>query len=216
MKYLVSALILLGLIYPAQARQRVQAAHPDCNVLWPCEGVTTSARGERVVKAMHGFGVAQKVYRHEAKADYRHIVREKKRPVVGTTIEVHGNGVVRSVSGAVAHVAAHATGAFQCLVTALDNAGYPIRFMGGWRARGSVRGSLHPHGLALDVNQVSRNVTMPRMPSNEIVLANSCGLVSGAQWANGDSGHFQLGGWAGNRNKHYARRHWRHRYASAP
>ena len=99
-----------------------------------------------------------------------------------------GNGIVHSVSGATAHVAAGATAAFQCLVTALDNAGYPIRFMGGWRAHGSVPGSLHPAGLALDVNQLSRNVTRPHMPSNEIELANACGLVSGAQWAHGDSG----------------------------
>jgi hypothetical protein len=51
--------------------------------------------------------------------------------------------------------------------------------------------------LALDVNQVARNVTRPAMPSNEITLANSCGLISGAQWRWADSGHFQLGGWAG-------------------
>ncbi|MEH6950264.1 hypothetical protein V4R08_02775 [Nitrobacter sp. NHB1] len=115
-------------------------------------------------------------------------------------------GVVRSASGATAHVASHATGAFQCLVSALDRQGYRIRFMGGWRAHGSVRASLHPAGLALDINQYGRNVTRPRMPHNEIALANSCGLISGAQWANADSGHFQLGGWSG-RGRHDARRH---------
>lgn len=133
------------------------------------------------------------------------------RPVMAA-----GPGIVRSASGAVAHVAASATGAFQCLVTALEGQGYPIRFMGGWRAHGSVRGSLHPAGLALDVNQISRNVTTPRMPGNEVALANGCGLISGAQWANGDSGHFQLGGWAGNGRTRYASRRHRHtRYASA-
>lgn len=126
-------------------------------------------------------------------------------------------GVIRAASGATARVAASATGAFQCLVDRLEAAGYPVRFMGGWRARGSVRGSLHPAGLALDVNQLRRNVTRPAMPSNEIALANGCGLVSGAQWAHGDSGHFQLGGWAGGR-RHYASRRavlYQH-YASAP
>lgn len=118
--------------------------------------------------------------------------------------------VIQSKSGATAHVAPRAAGAFQCLVNALDRQGYPVRFMGGWRRHGSVRGSLHPAGLALDVNQLSRNVTRPRMPSNEVALANGCGLISGAQWAYGDSGHFQLGGWRGKRG--YARRH--HRYAS--
>jgi hypothetical protein len=127
-------------------------------------------------------------------------------------------GIVRSATGATAHVASRATGAFQCLVDRLDRQGYRIRFMGGWRAHGSVRASLHPAGLALDINQYRRNVTKPRMPHNEIALANACGLISGAQWANGDSGHFQLGGWAGHR-RHYARHrtghHHRH-YASAP
>lgn len=124
-------------------------------------------------------------------------------------------GMIRSASGSTAHVASRATGAFQCLVSALDRQGYPIRFMGGWRAHGSVHGSLHPAGLALDINQYGRNVTRPRMPRNEIALANSCGLIAGAQWANADSGHFQLGGWSGGR--HEARRRHRRRahYANA-
>lgn len=127
-------------------------------------------------------------------------------------------GIVRSASGAKARVAGRATGAFQCLVDALDRRGYPIHFMGGWRAHGSVRQSLHPAGLALDINQYGRNRTRPRMPRNEIALANGCGLVSGAQWANGDSGHFQLGGWSGRSHYEARRRHHRHRrhYANAP
>lgn len=126
-------------------------------------------------------------------------------------------GLVRSASGATAHVAAHAAAAFQCLIDRLDAQGYPIRFMGGWRAHGSVRASLHPAGLALDINQYARNRTRPRMPANEIALANACHLISGAQWGWADSGHFQLGGWAG-RKRHYAtrRRHHRKHYASAP
>lgn len=135
-------------------------------------------------------------------------------------------GTIRARSGATAHVGDRAVGAFQCLVRKLEAAGYRIRFMGGWRAHGSVRHSLHPAGLALDVNQIARNVTRPRMPHNEIALANACGLISGAQWGRADSGHFQLGGWAGRgHGRHYARRahhrrypHRRHRshYASAP
>lgn len=121
-------------------------------------------------------------------------------------------GNVRAANGASATVATSAVGAFQCLVGALEATGYKIQFMGGWRRHGSVRGSLHPAGLALDINQLRRNVTRPVMPANEVALANGCGLVSGAQWANGDSGHFQLGGWAGSgrratrmasRNRHH-------------
>jgi hypothetical protein len=195
--------LLCALTINAEARQRhrVIVADPGCNVIFPCEGVISSPRGERIVKAMHGFGSAQKIY-------------APRRPVSSYGAPSPGNGVVRSVSGATAHVAAGATAAFQCLVSALDRQGYPIRFMGGWRAHGSVPGSLHPAGLALDINQLSRNVTRPAMPGNQIALANACGLVSGAQWNWADSGHFQLGGWAGN-GRHYAHRSRHHRYASA-
>lgn len=104
---------------------------------------------------------------------------------------------VRARSGATAKVASHAAHKFQCLVDRLEAQGYQIKFMGGWRKRGSVRHSLHPAGLALDINQYSRNVVRPRMPSNEIALANACGLISGRQWRHADSGHFQVGGWGG-------------------
>lgn len=112
-------------------------------------------------------------------------------------------GLVRARSGATATVAASAQGHFQCVVDALESQGYPVRFMGGLSA-GHMRNSLHHAGLALDINQTSRNRTTPHMPSNEVALANACGLISGAQWANGDSGHFQLGGYGGGR--HHRRR----------
>lgn len=133
-------------------------------------------------------------------------------PLLALPLNPAHGGTVHSASGATAHVSNRATKPFQCLVSALDHQGYPVRFMGGWRAHGSVRHSLHPLGLALDVNQLARGVTRPHMPRNEISLANRCGLISGAQWANNDSGHFQLGGWSGHRHAH---RHFRHHYASA-
>lgn len=119
-------------------------------------------------------------------------------------------GTVRSKSGATAHVANRAVRHFQCLVDKLDASGYKIRFMGGWRKHGSVPRSLHPAGLALDINQYSRNVTRPRIPKAATAMARSCGLIHGAVWNWADAGHFQLGGWAG-RSKHH-RKH----YASAP
>jgi len=55
--------ILLCLVPGAEARHRkIAIADPGCNVVFPCEGVVPSARGEAVVRAMHGFGSAQKVY----------------------------------------------------------------------------------------------------------------------------------------------------------
>lgn len=190
----------------AEARHR-HVVHigydPMCNITMPCTVPSSIAvvreeqrvaRGKYVARQLGIGGVAPNVRSFKRRVEY--------------TVTHIGNGIIRSVSGATAHVAASATSAFQCLVSKLDNQGYRIKFMGGWRAHGSVRGSLHPAGLALDINQYSRNITRPRMPSNEITLANSCGLISGAQWANGDSGHFQLGGYAGHtHNSRYAEFH---------
>lgn len=68
----LAVLALVALASNADARQRHRAvsyvADPGCNVIFPCDGVTTSARGEIVVKAMHGFGSAQKVYRPRVSA----------------------------------------------------------------------------------------------------------------------------------------------------
>lgn len=106
-------------------------------------------------------------------------------------------------------VAPAAAGPLQCVLNGLVARGYPVRFARGF-GHGSVRGSLHPAGMAMDVNQTSRNRTTPRMPSDEIALASSCGVVSGAVWGGSpDSGHFQVGGWAGSSNYPRYRRHRR-------
>lgn len=184
-------------IASAEARQHHVAQQAICDnkdVMRPCAYNPNLISGIKEIKI--------KMYR-ERVVKREHAVKQTE----ARTSSI-GNGIVRSISGATAHVAGSATQAFQCLVTALDNAGYPIKFMGGWRRYGSVHGSLHPLGLALDVNQYSRGNTRPRMPSNEIALASGCNLISGAQWAHNDSGHFQLGGYVGNgrRYRRYAQR----------
>lgn len=197
-RIILMAFALLCLLSPAEARHRHRAViQAECFIF--CAAPVKAVR--HVSRMRHVHRVA-------------HVYRSHRRHYAAASTGLSIPGIVRSASGATAHVAAGATGAFQCLVSALESAGYPIRFMGGWRAHGSVRGSLHPAGLALDVNQIRRNVTTPRMPSNEISLASGCGLISGAVWRNADSGHFQLGGWAGG-HRHYALRHHRNRYASA-
>lgn len=203
-RLLIASAMLCVVVTPSSAKsssKKMQIA-TGCDVMRPCFGngrpLYDSAEPART-RSRHSA-----VRHRAAHKSHRRIPKGLARVMA----EGAGRaaGVVRSASGATAHVASHATGAFQCLVSALDRQGYKIRFMGGWRAHGSVRASLHPAGLALDINQYGRNVTRPRMPHNEIALANSCGLISGAQWANADSGHFQLGGWSG-RGRHYARRH---------
>jgi hypothetical protein len=66
-----AALVIAACSVAAEARPKASGvihAHPDCNVLFPCEGVAPSARGELVVKAMGGLGVARQVYRPRAEA----------------------------------------------------------------------------------------------------------------------------------------------------
>jgi hypothetical protein len=111
--------------------------------------------------------------------------------ILGTPADA---GVIKSSNGVTAQVADAVTGALQCVVNALERVGYPIKFMGGFASRGHIRGSLHYSGHAVDINQVDRGVTTPKMPSNEVELASGCGVTSGAIWRNNDSGHFELRG----------------------
>lgn len=82
MRFLIAILLLTISFAPAEARHHQHRQHhhhaavtapavdPGCNVLWPCEGVRPSPRGERVVKALGGLGVARPQY-----AAPRHIER---------------------------------------------------------------------------------------------------------------------------------------------
>lgn len=231
---LTVAALTLAVIGSAEAKARTGHHHrhhfPDAGnmvgqekfsvcsdpVMRPCRGMSifsSSSEGRKIKR--------NNVSRETRRAAPPTLAHHARLPIPAGLAEVLRNGagraagLVRAASGATAHVATAAAGRFQCLVDKLEAQGYPIRFMGGWRAHGSVPGSLHPRGLALDINQYGRNVTRPRMPRNEVALAGACGLISGAQWAHGDSGHFQLGGWAGHPRARYAakRRHHGARYA---
>lgn len=54
--------VLFSVNADARQRHRVIIADPGCNVIFPCDGVAPSARGEMIAKAV-GFGGAQKIYR---------------------------------------------------------------------------------------------------------------------------------------------------------
>jgi hypothetical protein len=100
---------------------------------------------------------------------------------------------VHALSGAVACVASRASSNFQGFVTALEQTGYRIDFMGGWRAHGSCRlCNMHPRGLAIDINQTGRNRVTHQFPSGVTALAARYGLLHGAVWSNADTGHFEL------------------------
>lgn len=65
-RYFLAAIALLCSVVAAEAthhhNKATYLAHPDCNVLWPCEGVSPSIRGQHIAKALGGFGSAQQVY----------------------------------------------------------------------------------------------------------------------------------------------------------
>jgi hypothetical protein len=100
---------------------------------------------------------------------------------------------VTSRSGVKVRVAASARAALQCVVDQVEAAGVRIKFMRGI-GPGTVKGSMHPGGRAIDINQLSRNVTRPAVPravSN--AAADRCGVISGARWSYADNGHWNLG-----------------------
>jgi hypothetical protein len=89
----------------------------------------------------------------------------------------------------------------QCVVDFVEQAGVKITAMRGY-GRGTVRGSLHPSGRAIDINQYARDATRPQVPrqiAND--AADKCGVVSGARWSYPDNGHWNL-------KSRYAREPW--------
>lgn len=115
-------------------------------------------------------------------------------------------GTIRSKSGVVAEVADRAASAFQCLANRLERRGIRSASWAVIGGTGPLGPACIPAGPALDINQLARNVTRPRMPHNEIALANACGPIFRAQWGWGRKWLFQLGGWAGRgHGGHYAR-----------
>jgi hypothetical protein len=108
--------------------------------------------------------------------------------------DANGNlAAVRSRDGHVAWVAPRYRRQFQDFINALQREGYRIKFMGGWRAHGTCREcDAHPHGRAIDINQLARNRVTSRFPSNVTALAERFGLCHGAIWDRPDTGHFEI------------------------
>lgn len=72
MRILIAVLAFVALLTTtAEARKYTTAAHPDCNIIFPCQGVEPSARGLRVVKAMGGFGTAKPVYERRSEITHQ-------------------------------------------------------------------------------------------------------------------------------------------------
>lgn len=90
---ITGVLILLLVATAAEARPRgVIYAHPDCNVLWPCAGVSASPRGEMIAKQV-GFGAARKIYKPRAeRADRKTVavVSVQPRQVIKPSVSLDG------------------------------------------------------------------------------------------------------------------------------
>jgi len=115
----------------------------------------------------------------------------------------------RTTSGHTFLVAAAARDKLCGFVQALEATGHSIAHIHGWRAHGSVPGSLHPIGMAIDICQSRRNrVDCGYDPRRFTALAHRFGLMSGCEFRRPDCGHFQI---AGVHRDHGAR----HRYARA-
>lgn len=107
LKYLLAAAVLCGLFSEAHARPQARRAHPDCNIVFPCEGVTTSARGQRVVKAMGGFGTATKTYRPRVarvEVPRRQRLAQRVASTIAHTTENYSHGVVAPLAAKVAEI----------------------------------------------------------------------------------------------------------------
>lgn len=104
-----------------------------------------------------------------------------------------GGAEVRSRSGVRAHVAPSARKPLQCVIDFVEHRGIHIKAMRGYGA-GTVSGSLHPSGRALDINQLARDVTRP-LVSRKVAngAGAACGVISGGIWHDSDVGHWNLG-----------------------
>ena len=107
LKYLLAAAVLCGLFSEAHARPQARQAHPDCNIVFPCEGVATSVRGQRVVKAMGGFGTATKTYRPRVarvEAPRRQRLAQRVASTIAHTTENYSHGIVAPLAAKVAEI----------------------------------------------------------------------------------------------------------------
>lgn len=86
---------------------------------------------------------------------------------------------------------------------ALERTGYRVDFMGGYRPGHCSQRHMHSCGLAIDINQTSRDRVTRLFPHEATRLAARYGLLHGAVWNHADTGHFEVRGgpsWASHKN----------------
>jgi hypothetical protein len=133
------------------------------------------------------------------------------------------SGVVKSKTGARAHVGIRYAKRFQAYIDDLENNyGARVLFMGGIRPGHCSSSSQHPCGKAMDVCQLRRGVVDARChlpgPGTLAQIAASHDLFEGGRWCNSDYGHAQVDMTApacGDRRVHTVRHRSRHNTAPA-
>lgn len=150
--------------------------------------------------ATHGEGHRLRARSHGATAHRMARLRRRehcRHCSAGIVRRGSGGLVTLSTSrGLTYRVAASAAAAFNGFVHAVEAEGVKISSIGGWRPHGSVRGSLHPLGLAIDINQTARNATSGFM-HHVGALASRFGLLSGCAFRHPDCGHVEVAGISG-------------------
>ena len=207
--FIVMAVAAIGMSIvatPSEARYSRQNII-TCNQ-WGCSDTVQQTAQPRVkrhrVYDANGNYAVRKAKRHRHAARYMRIDKPQQyvEPRYSTdklvTREAHERsvsvGIVKSRSGVAVRVHPSAQAALQCVVDYVEASGVRVKYMRGY-GRGTVRGSLHPSGRAIDINQYARGRTRPHVPAHvSNAAADRCGVVSGARWAWNDNGHWNLGG----------------------
>lgn len=137
LRYVFGLILLTLLSSPAHARKHHHsyaaatystAAHPGCNVFMPCEGVVRSPRGERVVRAMGGLGVAIPHYVRPAPAPARRVQTTHHRARHTTVATARYRAPIDSSQRRVeVQIVAHPAG---CPRTAFCGCGAAVRVFG--------------------------------------------------------------------------------------
>lgn len=144
---------------------------------------------------------AEARYRHHHRHYARHhsehvrVVHHRSHRRVAREPAVEHSRLTTFLCGQVpVRVASHVASRFEGFCRDMIAAGYPAKDVGGWRRHGSCRGcNMHPNGLAIDYDQVSRDRVTVRMSRERVSeIARQHGLISGGDWCHGDLGHFEV------------------------
>lgn len=153
------------------------------------------ARNSQTIITCDRFGCSDRLTSVTVKVKKQRHTAHRRATYRRAKVDANGNraiSIVKSRSGVAVRVAPSARVSLQCVVDYVEAAGVRIRAMRGY-GEGTVRGSLHPSGRAIDINQTDRDVTSPVVPRAVAnAAADHCKVISGTRWGYADNGHWNL------------------------